>query len=165
MKYTKISNKLGKVVLGIIYGFMILFILGVAGLFLWVDLIYRIPMVSLLWLVLLPTVGLGVNWFIGHFFGDKYYNTGMVHEGRSIYDVEKTPKYYSRRMFVCFIECFLFVLLIVRYILSLPLITSIIGIIGSVIAIIIYFIVGMSSYEQSSLKNKKKDKENSNTQN
>ena len=157
MKYTKLSNKLGKFAVGTIFVIMILVILGLAGAFLWIDLSYPFPMLSLFWFLLLPTIGLAVNWFLGHFFGDEYYNTGSVYEGRSIQDVVKTPKYYTRRMFVCFVECILFALLIVRFLFLFPfnIATSIIGIVGSIVGIIIYFIVGMSSYEQSSIKNKK----------
>lgn len=161
MKFTKLSNKLCNFVVKAMFVFMILFILGLAGVFLWVDLSYSIPMVSLFWLLLLPAIGLIVNWHIGHFFGDEYYDTGLVIDGDSIFDVVKTPKYYSRRMFVCFIECFLFALLIIRFIFLFPFnfVISVIGIVCSIIGIIIYFIVGMSSYKQSSIKNKQPIKE------
>ena len=156
MKFTKLTNKLGNVVIGIMLVSMILVILGIDGVFLWLDLSYPDYSLSFLWFILLPATGLGINWFIGPFFGDEYYETGWVNEGNSVRDVVKTPKYYTRRMFVCFVECFLFILLIIRFIFQ----KSIIGIIGSIIAIIIYFIVGMSSYEQSSIKIKKDSKIN-----
>lgn len=159
MKYTKLSNKLLEFFVRAIAVLMILIMLGLAGVFLWVDLSYSLPMVSLMWLLLLPALGLAINWNIGKFFGDEYYNTDLVIEGRSVYDVVKTPKYYTRRMFVCFIECFLFALLIIRFIFLPSMITSLLAIVGSITGIIIYFIVGMSSYEQSSIKNKKQIKE------
>jgi len=164
MKYTKLSKKLGNFAIATIFVIMILFVLGLAGVFLWVDLSYPLPMVSLFWFLLLPTFGLAINWYIGHFFGDEYYDTGWVYEGRSVYDVVKTPKYYTRRMIVCFVECFLLALLIIRFIFLFPFnaATSIIGIIGSIVGIVIYYIVGMSSYEQSSIKNKKTAEENTN---
>ena len=164
MKYTKLSNKLGKFAVGTIFVIMILFILGLAGTFLWVDLSYPLPMLSLFWWLLLPTIGLAINWYIGHFFGDEYYNTGWVYEGRSVYDVVKTPRYYTRRMIVCFVECILFALLIIRFLFLFPfnVATSIIGIVGSIVGIIIYFIVGMRSYEKSSIKNKKTTEDNTN---
>ncbi len=157
MKYTKLSNNLKNFVIGAFFVIMILLIIGLAGVFLWLDLSYPFPMLSLFWLLLLPTAGLAINWYIGRFFGDEYSNTDFVVEGRTVKDVVKTPKYYTRKMVVCFVECFLFVLIIVRFIFLFPfgIATSIIGIIGAIVGIAIYFIVGMSSYEQSSIKNKK----------
>ena len=158
MKFTRLSNKIGSVIVDTIFALMILFMLGIAGVFVYIDFYLSTPIFSLMWIPLLPGLGLAINWFLGKFFDDKYYNTGLVNEGRSVYDVEKTPKYYTRRMFVCFVECFLFVLLIIRFVFLFHLsIAS--SIIGSIIGIVIYFIVGMSSYEQSSIKNTKPKKE------
>lgn len=148
------TNKIGSFLLGALYVLVILFIVGIAGVFLWVDISQEIPGLSLLWIMLLPTFGLGINWNIGWFFGDEYYNTGYVREGRSVLDVVKTPKYYKRRMYLCFIECGLFVLLMIRFFIyfSVTVVVPIIGVLGSLVAIIIYFVVGMSSYELSGLK-------------
>ena len=154
MKYTKLSEKIGSILLNALYVVLILFVLGIMGVFIWADITINLPILSLFWIILLPTFGLCINWFIGSFFGDKYYRTGTVIRGRSVFDVVKTPKYYKRRIYVCIIEAILFVALIVRYIFLFPysLACALIGIICSVIAIIIYFIVGMSSYEQSDPK-------------
>ncbi len=154
MKYTNMTNKFGSFLIGALYVFIILFIVGVAGVFLWVDISQEIPGLSLLWIMLLPTFGLGINWNIGHFFGDEYYNTGYVRKGRSVLDVVKTPKYYKRRMYLCFIECGLFFLLMIRYLVyfSVTVAVPIIGLLSSIAAMIIYFVVGMSSYELSGLK-------------
>lgn len=157
MKHTKMTEKLKNILIKTASVIMILIQLGLVGVLLWADFTSPFYMISLVWLVMLPVVGLGVNWFIGPFFGDKYYNTGWVVEGRSVYDVEKTQKYYARRMYLCFIECSLFALLIVRYIflISASSTIAIIGIIGAIIGFILYFIFGMSSYEQSGLKEKR----------
>lgn len=154
MKYTNMTNKFANFLIGAVYVIFILFIVGAAGAFLWVDISQEIPGLSLLWIVLLPTFGLGINWSVGHFCGDEYYNTGLVREGRSVLDVVKTPKYYKRRMYLCFIECGLFVLLMVRYCIhfAVTVAVPIIGVLASIAAIIIYFVVGMSSYELSGLK-------------
>lgn len=157
MKYTKMSKNIKNFAYGLVNSIPLIIALGLFGAFLWIDLTYSIPLISILWIILLPALGLVINWSIGHFFGDEYYNTGLVFQGRTVFDVVKTPKYYSRRMFVCFIECFLFLLLIVRFIFLINFnnLVSILGIISCIIAIAIYFIVGMSSYEQSSIKDKK----------
>lgn len=161
MKFTRLSGKIGSFVVGTIFALMILFILGLFGAFVYIDFYLSTPIFSFMWFPLLPGLGLAINWFLGKFFGDRYYNTGWVNEGRSVYDVEKTPKYYTRRMFLCFVECFLFVLLILRFVSLIPLSisSSIVGIIGAIVGIVIYFIVGMSSYELSSIRNKKQTKE------
>lgn len=175
MKYTKMSNKLGSIVLGILMSMPIIFILVCFGGFVYLDFYLNNPLITLLWIMLLPTFGLGINWFIGHYFGDEYYNTGWVYEGRSVFDVVKTPKYYRRRMYLCIIECVLFVLLIIRF-LSLMLFTllgivgfwaalresivPLLGIVGCIIAIIIYYIVGKSSYELSADLSKEKKQKN-----
>lgn len=159
MKFTKISQGLGKFFIGLVYVFMILLVLGLFGVLIWVDLfMLRTPVFNIMWFCILPAIGLIINWFIGFFFKDKYYNTGMVIDGRSVLDVVKTPKYYKRRIFVCFAECFLFVLLAIKNIVFLYLnpIWSIIGIVGGIIGAVIYFIVAMSSIELSKTKNTEK---------
>lgn len=157
MKFTNLSNKLIDFVWGMIIVFIILVILGINGACLWVDLSYPSTMLSMFWLVLLPVTGFGINRFLGYFFDDEYEDAGYVLEGRSIHKIVQTPKYNSRKMFVCFIVCFLYVLLIVRFIFLFPfnITIPIIGIIGSIIGIIICFILGMSAYEQSSIKSNK----------
>ncbi|MBO5885105.1 MAG: hypothetical protein J6Q51_04840 [Clostridia bacterium] len=156
MKYTKLSGKIADFVLKSLYAILMLFIIGLTGVFVWLDLYQSLTFFSIIWIAWLPTAGLGINWFLSHILGDEFYNTGMVVDGSSIYDVVKTPKYYTRRMYVCFIECFLFALLIVRFAFLFPVsvVLPIIGIVASIVAIVIYFIVGMSSYEQSSIKRK-----------
>jgi len=159
MKFTKLTNNIGKFMLDSVYVLLILLMLGllvVYGYFFEFVPSVEVSGASLGWIVLLPTVGIAINVFLGHFFGDEYYNTGHVSEGRSRYDIVKTPKYYTRRMFFCFVECFLFLLLIVRYLFlfSKSILIPTVGIICSIVAIIIFFIVGMSSYEQSGIKDK-----------
>ena len=137
---------------------MILFMLAFLGFYGYVDFCQSEgrSVISLGWIFILPVCEIGIDVLIGRLMGDEWYNTGYVSNGRSVYNVKKTPKYYSRRMFFCFIECFLFVLLIIRYVFlfSASIIVPTLGIICSIIAIIIYFIVGMSSYEKSSIKHK-----------
>lgn len=164
MKFSKISDKIGKIALRAIDVLLILFMLGILGYYGYVDFHFSDEIIgpSLCWILLLPSAGAAINFFLGHFCGDEYYNTGHVSDGWSKYDVIKTPKYYTRRMYFCFIECFLFLLLIIRYsfLFHLNIIIPMLGLICSIIAIIIYFIVGMSSYEKSGIKikcNIKKD--------
>lgn len=160
MKFTKISGAIGKFAIWLLYGTLIAMLIGVIGVLLWAELYVGTPIFNILWFVILPAVGLAITYMLGKFTGDKYYDTGMVIEGNTVFDVVKTPKYYRRRMYVCFIECFLFALVIVKNIVLFFLspMWSIIGIVGSVVAIIIYFIVGMSSRELS----KEKKEENNN---
>ena len=60
-------------------------------------------------------------------------------------------------MFFCFIECILFVILLIRYIFLIPIniVGAIVGIVCAIIATIIFYIVGMSCYEQSSIRQNK----------
>ena len=159
MKFTYIENNLGNIIIGALNAFMILCILFILGLFGWVDLTQGVPMISILWFMFIPCFGLAINWFLGRFFGDKHYNTGIVHEGRTMWAVERTPVYYTRRMVLCIVEMVLFLLLKLRFILWLfdpeAIAIGIVGIVGSIIAMVICFIMVMSSYEQSSLRVKK----------
>lgn len=160
MKYTKLTNKMGHFFICLFYSIFILIIVGLAGVFMWLDLTMMLPPLSIMWLILLPTFGLCINWCLGHILGDEFYDTGIVSEGRTVYDVVKTPKYYKRRAYLCFIEIILFVLLIFRYIFVSPIMLApiIIGVIGSIVAIIIYYIVGRSSLELSNPDNLKHKK-------
>ena len=159
MKFTNMENKLGDILLGALNAFMILMLLFLLGVFVWVDLTQCVPMISLLWFVFLPCYGMAINWFLGRFFGDRHYNTGIVYEGRSMWAVEKTPAYYTRRMVLYIVEMVLFLLVGVRMALFLSDIDyygfGIAGIVCTIIAMVICFIMVMSSYEQSSLKVKK----------
>ena len=107
MKYTKMTEKIKNIPIKTASVIMILILLGLVGVLLWADFTSRFYMISLVWLVMLPVVGLGVNWYIGPFFGDKYYNTGWVVEGRSVYDVEKKQKYYY---YLCLIDALIFLM-------------------------------------------------------
>ena len=159
MKFTNIENNLGNIIIGALNAFMILCILFILGVFGWVDLTQGVPMISFLWFIFIPCFGLAINWFLGRFFGDKHYNTGIVHEGRTMWAVERTPVYYTRRMVLCIVEMVLFVAVGLRFILWLfdaeYMGFGIAGIVCSVIAMVICFIMVMSSYEQSSLRVKK----------
>ncbi len=160
MKYTNLTGKIGSFFIGLIYSIFILVAMGGAGLFLWLDLTSGLPMVSLLWILLLPALMLAINWLLGKFFGDEYYNTGIVSEGRTIFDVVKTPKYYKRRMYVYFVECALFILLAVRFgfLTQIDLTYGMIGILCSIIGSFFCFIIAMSSKEQSGERSKRKKK-------
>ena len=160
MKYTRLSSKIGSFFYGVFCAFIILILLGCFAMFVYLDFMMDTPIFSIMCLTFLPGLGFAINWLIGYFFSDEHYDTGLVSNGRTVYDIVKTPKYYSRRMFVCFIECFLFLLLVIR---STTLMTesvawAIFGILGGLGGIVVYFIVGMSSYEQSSLKLKREEK-------
>lgn len=181
MKYTNMVGRVKNIGHWVFVLLMISILLGATGVLVWCDFYVGHPFMSFLWLALIPSIGLGANWFLGYVCGDEYYNTGVVIEGRSVFDVVKTPKYYKRRMIFYFIECFLLVLLIVRFILffnpfgkmiygffepghaddydpSFGIGLPIVGIIATIVEIIICFIIGMSSYEQSNLKYKKEVK-------
>lgn len=162
MKFTNMENNLSKVILNALYVFIILVVLAIMGVMVWVDLSQGVPMISILWFMFIPCFGMIINWFLGAILGDKIYNTGLVYEGRSMLSVVKTPKYYTRRMFLCIVELVLFLLLKLRFILWLfdpeAIAIGIVGIVGSIIAMVICFIMGMSSYEQSSLNANKDTK-------
>ena len=159
MKFTNMENKLGDILIGALNAFMILVILFVLGVFVWVDLTQCVPMISFLWFVFIPSFGMCISWFVGRFFGDKHYNTGIVHEGHTMWAVEKTPAYFTRRMVLYIVEMVLFLLVGVRMVAWLYDVDyygyGIAGIVCGIIAMVICFIMVMSSYEQSSLKVKK----------
>ena len=160
MKYTNMEKKLGRFVVIFSYGFILFLISSLLLGLLVIDFFYGILPISILWFLLLPGFGIILNWFIGRMCGDKFYNTGIVVDGDSVYDIEKTPKYYKRRMYISFIQCGIFGLLGLRYILSIMLgmYMYIILLIGCIIAIVIYVILGLSSYEQSGMKEEKTNK-------
>lgn len=181
MKYTNMVGIIKNIGLWIFVLSIIAILLGAVGMLVWCDFYVGHPFMSFLWLGMIPALGLGINWFLGYVCGDEYYNTGVVIEGRSVFDVVKTPRYYKRRMIFYFIECFLLFLLIVRFILffnpfakmiygliepghmddydpSFSIGVPIVGIIATLVELVICFIIAMSSYEQSELKYKKEIK-------
>ena len=181
MKYTNMIGKLKMFFWWLFVITMVLIILGLMGGFVLVDFYADVPLLSFIWLMMIPVMGYCINWVLGYICGDEYYNTGMVVEGYSVFDVIKTPKYYRRRMICYFVECFLLFLLFIRFITYFPAIDRlifaakypafadryessfgiglpIVGIIATIVEIIICFIIGMSSYEQSNLKYKKEVK-------
>lgn len=164
MKYTNLSEKIGNIVLCFFYVFVILLLLVFCGLALWVDFLWSVSIYTCTFLFLLPGFVILINYLLGKIFGDRYRQVGWILEGESrIYEVIKTPKYCTRSMFVCFVESFLFVLLIIRFIFLFDVkdehnIFTIIGLIGSIIGVIICFILAMRHYKQSSLRDKYKQK-------
>ena len=181
MKYTNMVGIIKNIGLWIFVLFIISILLGAAGLLVWCDFYVGHPFMSFLWLGMIPALGLGINCVLGYVCGDEYYNTGVVIEGRSVFDVVKTPRYYKRRMIFNFIECFLLCLLVIRFILffnpfakmiygliepghmddydpSFSIGVPIVGIIVTLVELVICFIIAMSSYEQSDLKYKKEIK-------
>ncbi len=169
MKYTKITKKLGGIVRSIFWGFVILVLLGLSGLFVWCDFSMANPLVSFVLLVWIPGLCYSVNYCISLIAGDELTNTGMVSDGHSVFDIKRTPKYYSRRMISHFVGCILFVLLLLRYMFYLGylcimsayyLVFFFVGAVGSVIGVVVCFIFGMSAYEKSSLKQRKDNVDN-----
>lgn len=152
MKYTNLSKKIGK---SAFHSFLILiYILFIClyGVLIWVDLcMLQTPVFNLMWLILIPTFGLVSNRIFSRLAGDERYDTGVVVDGTTWFDVVKTPKYYKRRGYCCYLTLSLFVLLIVKTIFTfkLNLLWSIIGVIGGVVGIILSFIFAKSSFELS----------------
>lgn len=160
MKYSKITDKAPDVFFRITYFFVMLVVLGLTGGFLWCDLTLNISMLSLLWLIWLPTIVYAMNFFIAIIAGDKI---SVTDENLN---VVKTPRYYSRSTIAWLIGCILFVPLIVRYIFLIPYdpAISIVGIVFSIAEMVMCFILRMSAYEKSGfikikLNNQEKEKQ------
>ena len=56
MKYTKLLTKIKKVANAIISVFFILIILGLVGVYAYVEFVYLHDVFSLMWLILIPTL-------------------------------------------------------------------------------------------------------------
>lgn len=152
MKYTNLLSKLGDLAYKALYGILMLIIVGLVGtmafLSFWTGILLIAVMLMPLMIVFL---GIGVNYCLGLICGDELYNTGYVHEGNSQLAIKTTPRYYKRKKFIDFFQCFLYVAYIVYFcfeIGSQPGL-AITGIVVFLACAILYFIAGLSSIEKS----------------
>lgn len=145
MKKSSFSDTIGNIFINLIFTLLILVVLGLAGFLLYLDFYISKPVFSLIWVILLPIFGLMATRLLDHFVGDKYYNPNWVYEARSGKGFVKPQKRQTKKILINFIECLLFILLLVRFIILAPLnkVCSIIGVSCSIVAIIAYFIIGI----------------------
>lgn len=165
MKYTKLSQKIGRVAYLTFFTLIYVLFLGLYGVLAWVNLsILTTPVFNIMWIALIPAFGIVTIWTLARWCGDEIYDTGLVSDGDTLYEIKRTPKFYKRRMYVYFIEAFLFVLLMVKNIVLFVLdpIWSVVGIVGGVAGVVFCFIIAMSSKELSKQDDKKEESSNNN---
>lgn len=162
MKYTNMNKKMGNFVFKVFSLLPIIFMILIVGSLIFVEFYINSVYISLSWFFMLPVLGLVISWNVARMVGEEFRSTGLVRDGNTIYDVVKTPRYYTIRLYSSFIICGSFLLVMIRFIsyFFIPsnnpnIIVNILGIVASIVMGVIYFIVAMSSYEQSSYKNKK----------
>lgn len=136
--------------------FLILILLGMIGVAAWVDFAMGMYIVSITWVALVPVLDIALNWTISHLAGDEWYNTGVVHDGNTMWDVKTSPSYYSRRFYLCLVAITLLILISVRYLFIIPinLAVGLMGLVGSIVIIIIYILVCLNAYKKSSIRHR-----------
>ena len=145
MKDSKFSETLGKVFSIISLVLLSFIVVGLLGYLIYLDFHISKPAFSLIWIPLLPIFALISNKLFEHLFGDKTYNTNWIEEAKKGKGFLKQGKKRTRKVLTTFIECLLFALLIVRFVILLPLnkVFAVIGIACSAIGFIAYFAVGV----------------------
>lgn len=153
----KIKNILGK----ILWIIMILLVIALVGAIVAISFALETLIIDVMLVPpMIVFLGIGLNYFIARLCGHKIYNTGWVVDGRTVFDIKVTPKYYKRKMVIDFIQCLLFIAYLIKFVLSLKgeeLAWAIAGIIVSLVGAVLYFIVGLSSIEKSKLEQKDLD--------
>ena len=126
---------------------IILFILmlPIIGVIVFADIYVSNQFVSMLWFAIIPAVFFVLNYILSKSSGAEIYDTGIVDEGETVFDIERTPAFYKRKMIFSFIQSGIFILLIGRF----AVLRSMLGITGCIIACIIFFGIGVQSYNKS----------------
>ncbi len=140
MNNSKISAT--RIISGII---MFILMLPVIGVFVYTDIYVSNQVVSMLWFVIIPVVFFVLNYSLSKSLGAEAYDTGIVIDGETVFDIKRTPSFFKRKMIFSFIQSAIFICLIVRF----AFLHSTIGITCCIIASLIFIGIGIKSYEKS----------------
>ena len=155
MNATNMLKKISSLCMKALWVIMILLVIALFGVIVFLSFYLETLIIDVMLVpIMIVFLGMGLNYFIALFCGEKLYNTGWVHEGNSMFAIRTTPKYYKRKIFIDFIQCLFYVLYLIKFVLSLKgeeLGWAIAGIVVCLFGAFLCFVAGLSSIEKSKL--------------